>query len=99
MWNATASGIMYESMLDPPYEIKGSVIPVIGKIPKTIEIFWKSWKTIIPMIPIIIMRSLVSFDFKVIKINLTSKAKIKMMTAEAPKKPKFCEMTAKMKSV
>ena len=42
---------MYESSDEPPYDINGKVIPIIGSSPIVIEILYICWKRRTPIIP------------------------------------------------
>ncbi len=52
---------MYDKRDDPPYDIKGRVIPIIGSNPIVIEILYTCWNNSTPMIPAIVYLS-ISFN-------------------------------------
>lgn len=90
---------IYDNRLDPPYDMNGRVIPVIGRRPIVIEIFWICWNISIPTIPNNIYLSVSLIFLLAINNTLISKYTMIARRITTPIKPKFDANTAKIKSV
>lgn len=90
---------MYDNRLDPPYDIKGRVIPIIGSNPNVIDILCICWNNSTDIIPAINSLSLSLYDLLANPIILISKYIINPIRINAPISPKFDANTANIKSV
>ena len=87
------------SIEEPPAEIKGSGLPVVGKTPMTQAMFKNAWKTSITVQPPATMVPISSSERSAMESPANRTPKNSSTTAMAPTRPSSSPMTAKMKSL
>ena len=83
----------------PPYEMNGSVMPVIGTRLATTAMFTHAWNTSQVVIPAASNEPVASFARSAIAMPRYARTKKSTMTASVPASPSSSPSTAKMESV
>ena len=97
--NSIPTSIIYDNNDEPPYEINGKVIPIIGSKPIVIPIFCICWKSNTAIIPPTDSLSLIFGVFDDSDMIFKSKYIISPIRRKEPINPKFDAYTANIKSV
>ncbi len=84
---------------DPPYEMNGSVIPVIGTRLATTAMFSHAWNAIHTVIPIASSAPSASGARSAMRVPRNARARNRKITASVPTIPSSLPMTAKIESV
>ena len=86
-------------MDDPPYEMNGSVIPVIGTSDATTAMFTQAWNTSHTVMPVARSEPVASGADSAIRIPLNAITRKSTTTASVPSSPSSSPRTAKIESV
>ena len=84
---------------EPPYEMNGSVIPVIGTRLVTTAMFNQAWKASHAVIPVASSAPAVSGARSAMRMPLNARNRNKKTTLSVPRSPSSLPRTAKMESV
>ena len=86
-------------MEDPPYEMNGRVMPVIGTSDATTAMFTQAWVTSQTVIPVARSEPVASGAESAIRMPLKAMTRKRTTTVSVPRSPSSSPRTAKIESV
>ena len=86
-------------MDEPPYEMNGSVIPVIGTSDATTAMFTHAWNTSHTVTPVASSAPVTSGAESAMRMPLNAITRNRITTASVPRSPSSSPSTAKIESV
>lgn len=84
---------------DPPYEMNGSVMPVIGTRLATTAMFSQAWKASHAVMPIASSAPSASGARRAMRVPRNARVRNRKITATVPMRPSSFPITAKIESV